>query len=54
MVNSNPETVSTDFDSSDRLYFESLDEETLRDILETRPATTRRRLWSSNSAARPP
>ena len=34
MVNSNPETVSTDFDSSDRLYFESLDEETLRDILE--------------------
>ncbi len=34
MVNSNPETVSTDFDSSDRLYFEPLDEESLRDILE--------------------
>ncbi|PZC49004.1 MAG: carbamoyl-phosphate synthase large subunit [Chloroflexi bacterium] len=34
MVNSNPETVSTDFDSSDRLYFEPLDEEALRDILE--------------------
>jgi carbamoyl-phosphate synthase large subunit len=34
MVNSNPETVSTDFDISDRLYFEPLDEESLRDILE--------------------
>ncbi len=34
MVNSNPETVSTDFDASDRLYFEPLDEESLRDILE--------------------
>jgi carbamoyl-phosphate synthase large subunit len=26
MVNSNPETVSTDYDTSDRLYFEPLDE----------------------------
>jgi carbamoyl-phosphate synthase large subunit len=34
MVNSNPETVSTDFDTSDRLYFEALDEESMRDILE--------------------
>ena len=34
MVNSNPETVSTDFDSSYRLYFEPLDAETLRDILD--------------------
>jgi carbamoyl-phosphate synthase large subunit len=34
MINSNPETVSTDFDTSDRLYFESLDEESIRDILE--------------------
>ncbi len=34
MVNSNPETVSTDFDSSDRLYFEPLDEEAVRDIIE--------------------
>jgi len=31
---SNPETVSTDFDTSDRLYFEPLDEESVRDILE--------------------
>ncbi|MCE2469473.1 MAG: carbamoyl-phosphate synthase large subunit [Dehalococcoidia bacterium] len=34
MVNSNPETVSTDFDTSDRLYFEPLDEESVRDLLE--------------------
>ncbi|MDA1146036.1 MAG: carbamoyl-phosphate synthase large subunit [Chloroflexi bacterium] len=34
MANSNPETVSTDFDTSDRLYFEPLDEESLRDLLE--------------------
>ncbi|MFQ5997586.1 MAG: carbamoyl-phosphate synthase large subunit, partial [Dehalococcoidales bacterium] len=34
MVNSNPETVSTDFDTSDRLYFEALDAESLCDILE--------------------
>ena len=31
MVNSNPETVSTDYDVSDRLYFEPL---TLEDVLE--------------------
>ena len=31
MVNCNPETVSTDFDTSDRLYFEPL---TLEDVLE--------------------
>ena len=34
MVNSNPETVSTDFDTSSRLYFEALDAESVRDILE--------------------
>jgi carbamoyl-phosphate synthase large subunit len=34
MVNSNPETVSTDFDTSSRLYFEALDQESMRDILE--------------------
>src|SRR3970282_400362 len=34
MANSNPETVSTDFDTSDRLYFEPLDEEGGRDLLE--------------------
>jgi carbamoyl-phosphate synthase large subunit len=34
MINSNPETVSTDFDASARLYFEPLDEESVRDTLE--------------------
>jgi carbamoyl-phosphate synthase large subunit len=38
MVNSNPETVSTDFDTSDRLYFEPLDEESILDILENENA----------------
>jgi carbamoyl-phosphate synthase large subunit len=31
-INSNPETVSTDFDTSDRLYFEELTLERVRDI----------------------
>ena len=45
MVNSNPETVSTDFDASTRLYFEPLDPESVRSIiafessLEARAAT---------------
>ena len=42
MVNSNPETVSTDFDTSDRLYFEPLDEESVRDILENEAVETDR------------
>ncbi len=32
MVNSNPETVSTDFDASTRLYFESLDAESVIEV----------------------
>jgi carbamoyl-phosphate synthase large subunit len=32
MINSNPETVSTDFDESNRLYFEELTLERVRDI----------------------
>lgn len=35
MVNSNPETVSTDFDTSDRLYFEPLTFEDVMNIVET-------------------
>ncbi len=34
MINSNPETVSTDFDMSDRLYFEPLDTESVMAVLE--------------------
>ena len=40
MVNSNPETVSTDFDTSDRLFFEPLDEEAVRNILENEAGET--------------
>jgi carbamoyl-phosphate synthase large subunit len=39
MVNSNPETVSTDFDESVRLYFEPLDEESIASVLENEGAT---------------
>jgi len=46
MVNSNPETVSTDFDTSNRLYFEALDAESMRDILENECA--------HNSCEKPP
>ncbi len=48
MVNSNPETVSTDFDTSDRLYFEALDEESLRDIIENEGN------WGENGNNHPP
>ena len=35
MVNCNPETVSTDYDTSDRLYFEPLTYEDVMDIIES-------------------
>ena len=35
MVNCNPETVSTDYDTSDRLYFESLTTEDVLEIIHT-------------------
>jgi len=38
MINSNPETVSTDFDTSDRLYFEPLNEESVRNVIENEAA----------------
>jgi carbamoyl-phosphate synthase large subunit len=44
LVNSNPETVSTDFDTSTRLYFEALDDESIRNILEN----------ESNNGSTPP
>ncbi|MBO4637625.1 MAG: carbamoyl-phosphate synthase large subunit [Clostridiales bacterium] len=33
IINNNPETVSTDFDTGDRLYFEPLDPESVMDII---------------------
>ncbi len=35
IINNNPETVSTDFDTSDRLYFEPLTAEDVRAVVET-------------------
>ena len=35
MINCNPETVSTDYDTSDRLYFEPLTAEDVMEIIET-------------------
>jgi carbamoyl-phosphate synthase large subunit len=37
LINSNPETVSTDFDVSTRLYFEPLDIEGVRNVLRREP-----------------
>ena len=34
IINNNPETVSTDFDTSDKLYFEPLTEEDVYNIIE--------------------
>ena len=42
MVNCNPETVSTDYDTSDRLYFEPLGAEEVLDDLRARAARRRR------------
>ena len=39
MINCNPETVSTDYDTSDRLYFEPLTTEDVLEILETEKAS---------------
>ncbi len=40
MVNCNPETVSTDYDTSDRLYFEPLTAEDLANVLEAEQAAS--------------
>ena len=37
MINYNPETVSTDYDECDRLYFEELSSERILDIYEQEP-----------------
>ena len=36
IVNNNPETVSTDFDTADRLYFEPLTAEDVENVVEHR------------------
>ena len=49
MVNCNPETVSTDYDTSDRLYFEPL---TLEDVLGVVRSSSPRASSSSSAARR--
>ena len=41
MVNCNPETVSTDYDTADRLYFEPLTAEDVLEIIATERRTAR-------------
>ena len=51
MVNCNPETVSTDYDTSDRLYFEPLTAEDVLEILRRRAGERARCTASSCSSA---
>ena len=51
MVNCNPETVSTDYDTSDRLYFEPLTFEDVMDVIDVEKPAGRHR---APSAARRP
>ena len=44
MINCNPETVSTDYDTADRLYFEPLTFEDVMAVIETRAVGRRRRV----------
>ena len=52
MVNCNPETVSTDYDTSDRLYFEPLTFEDVMEIYEHEATSARRSASSCSSAGR--
>ena len=51
MINSNPETVSTDFDTSDKLYFEPLTFEDVLEIVRARAAGRRDRAARRADAA---
>ena len=53
LVNSNPETVSTDYDTCDRLYLEPVTLERVLDVVRARAAARRRRLARRPDAARP-
>ena len=52
MVNCNPETVSTDYDTSDRLYFEPLTAEDVIEIIDCR-APQRHAAWRHRAVRRP-
>lgn len=50
LINNNPETVSTDYDISDRLYFEPLTPEDVMNVIEIEKPVA----LSWRSAGRPP
>ena len=55
MINCNPETVSTDYDTSDRLYFEPLTNEDVAEILDVEKSNgdacgRHRAIWRANAA----
>ena len=50
MINSNPETVSTDYDTVDRLYFEPLTLEDVSAVVDKEAGGGRRRLCASCSS----
>ena len=53
MVNCNPETVSTDYDTADRLYFQPLTFEDVMSVIETeRRRAGKCRAWCSSAARR--
>ena len=52
MINCNPETVWTDYDTSDRLYFEPLTVEDVLEILHVERRAARSMASSSSSAGR--
>ena len=52
MVNCNPETVSTDYDTSDRLYFEPLTAEDVLEIVRIEQQRARLPVSSSSLAGR--
>ena len=52
MVNCNPETVSTDYDTSDRLYFEPLTAESVISLIKTEEKKGKV-AWSNSSARWP-
>jgi carbamoylphosphate synthase large subunit len=52
MINCNPETVSTDYDTSDRLYFEPLTAEDVIEIIRAEQEKGELGRASCSSAAR--
>ena len=48
MINCNPETVSTDFDISNRLYFEPLDSESVIEICKAENINNKLQVLLSN------